>query len=320
MNGLVNRKTKGRLAPSPTGAQHLGNARTYLLAWLDAKSRQGEMVLRIEDIDTGRLKPGASEQIIEDLEWLGLVWDEGPVFQSSRILYYREALDRLKSMELVYPCQCSRADILLAASAPHAGEEICYPGTCAKFRVADAARMKKPVAWRARFDEAPAFIDRVTGAYYKQPPEIGGDFVVWRNDDTPAYQLAAVIDDAMMEITDVIRGDDLLSSTPKQIWLYEKLDQVSPIWAHVPLVVDENGKRFAKRDGDVQIRQLRERGVSPKAIVGWLGWSAGLLPEPMLATPRDLIKEFTIDKIPKEQLKITQLELLEIQRLGQIVL
>jgi glutamyl-tRNA synthetase len=179
-----------------------------LIAWLDAKSRGGKIVLRIEDIDTGRLKPGAAEQIIEDLRWLGLVWDDGPYFQSQRLHLYREALEQLKASELAYPCQCTRADILQAASAPHAGEEMCYPGTCAHFLSTDAKTLQRPTAWRARFNEASSITDRFAGEYGKKPREIGGDFVIWRNDDTPAYQLAAIVDDAAMGITDVIRGDD----------------------------------------------------------------------------------------------------------------
>lgn len=297
---------RGRLAPSPTGAQHLGNARTYLIAWLDAKSRDGDIVLRIEDIDAGRLKPGAADLIIDDLRWLGLSWDDGPVFQSERLAIYRDALDQLKARELVYPCACSRADILSAASAPHAGQDgVTYPGTCSHFRVADAATLTEPFAWRARFGHAPAFTDRFAGDFMYDPAKIGGDFVVWRNDDTPAYQLAVAVDDAAMNVTDVIRGDDLLSSTPKQLWIYEVLGLTPPAWMHVPLVVDAAGKRFAKRDGDVQLKNLRAAGVTAERVLGLLAWSCGWVEEPTPVTARDLVSLYRPATIPKTPWVVT---------------
>ena len=311
------KKVRGRLAPSPTGAQHLGNARTYLIAWLDAKSRGGEIVLRIEDIDTGRLKPGACEQIIEELRWLGLLWDEGPFYQSQRIPLYRDALERLKLADQTYPCQCTRADILQAASAPHPGEEICYPGTCSGFHPADAPRFQKPVAWRARFEHAPAFTDRIAGPCAFAPARIGGDFVVWRNDDTPAYQLAVAVDDGLMGITDVIRGDDLLGSTPKQLWLYDALKMTPPAWMHVPLVVDSAGKRFAKRDGDVQLRELRQSGVSPEAILGWLAWSCGWIGKPIPMKAIDLLQKYRPETIPRPACVVGPDELAQIHQLSQ---
>lgn len=298
--------TRGRLAPSPTGAQHLGNARTYLIAWLDAKSRGGEIVLRIEDIDTGRLKPGAAEQIIDDLRWLGLTWDAGPFFQSQRLDVYRGALEQLKAHELIYPCQCSRADILSAASAPHADQEgVTYPGTCSHFQVADADDMTKPFAWRARFNTASAFTDRFAGQFAFDPARIGGDFVVWRNDDTPAYQLAVAVDDAAMAVTDVIRGDDLLSSTPKQLWVYDALGLTPPAWMHVPLVVDADGKRFAKRDGDVQLKNLRAAGVSAESVLGLLAWSCGWVEQPSPIPARELIAVYRPEAIPKTPWVVT---------------
>ncbi|WP_020471984.1 tRNA glutamyl-Q(34) synthetase GluQRS [Zavarzinella formosa] len=307
MSAADARPVRGRLAPSPTGAQHLGNARTYLIAWLDAKSRGGKMVLRIEDIDTGRLKPGAADQIIEDLQWLGLTWDEGPFFQSQRLPVYREALDRLKAAELVYPCVCSRADILNAASAPHAGQEgITYPGTCSGFRAGDAANLTKPYAWRARFDRASSFTDRFHGPTLWEPSQIGGDFVVWRNDDTPAYQLAVAVDDAAMGITDVIRGDDLLSSTPKQLWIDESLKLTSPTWMHVPLVVNTEGKRFAKRDGDVQLKHLRSASVKAEAVIGLLAWSCGWLEKPIPITVNELLPVYRPELITRNPWVVSQ--------------
>jgi len=303
----MNNFPRGRLAPSPTGAQHLGNARTYLIAWLDAKARGGDIVLRIEDIDAGRLKPGAADLIIDDLRWLGLSWDDGPVFQSERLPIYRDALDLLKSRELVYPCVCSRADILNAASAPHADREgVTYPGTCSHFQVADAATLTKPFAWRAKFDHAPAFNDRFAGDFTYDASKIGGDFVVWRNDDTPAYQLAVAVDDAAMGVSDVIRGDDLLSSTPKQLWIYDALGLTPPAWMHVPLVVDAAGKRFAKRDGDVQLKTLRAAaGVTAEAVLGLLAWSCGWAEEPSPVSARDLVSSYRPETIPKTPWVVT---------------
>lgn len=292
---------RGRLAPSPTGAQHLGNARTYLLAWLHAKSQDGEVWLRIEDIDTGRNKPGAADLVMEDLQWLGLCWDHGPFFQSQRLELYRHALAELQRQELVYPCTCTRADIANASTAPHIGEEgPIYPGTCANRSVRDAQTLHLPFAWRARFRETTTVVDQFAGVHFWTPQQIGGDFVVWRNDDTPAYQLAVVVDDALMEISDVIRGDDLLSSTAKQLWLYQHLQYRSPNWLHVPLVLDHQGKRFAKRDGSVQLQQLRQQGITAEQVLGLLAWSCGWQAKPTPLTLSEVQARYRIDTLPKE--------------------
>src|SRR5262245_59492108 len=217
----------GRLAPSPTGAQHLGNARTYLAAWLSARSKGGKLVLRIEDIDSPRVKPGAAAQAIADLRWLGLDWDEGPIYQTGRLARYQAAFDRLKEAELVYPCTCTRSDVERAASAPHGEsaaaihEAAAYPGTCAGRRVADADRLGRQVfAWRRR--AAPAvwsYSDGYLGPTRLDLSTLGGDFVVWKSSGTPAYQLAVVVDDREMDVTEVVRGDDLVPSTARQLLL-----------------------------------------------------------------------------------------------------
>lgn len=249
----------GRLAPSPTGAQHVGNARTYLVAWLHARSRGGAVRLRIEDIDSPRVKPGAAEQAAEDLRWLGLDWDGEPVTQTHRLPLYTAALERLKQSERVYPCTCTRSDIAAAASAPHVGQEgPPYPGTCAHRTVADAeplAAEGKPFAWRFRVTESPVFADLYAGEQRIDLREHGGDFVVWKNSGTPAYQLAVVVDDAEMGVTEVVRGDDLIPSTPRQLLLYSALGLTPPSFAHVPLVVGEDGRRLAKRHGDTRDRK-----------------------------------------------------------------
>ncbi len=250
----------GRLAPSPTGAQHVGNARTYLIAWLSARSRGGRVVLRIEDIDSPRVKAHAAEQALDDLRWLGLDWDDGPIVQTQRIALYEEALERLKAQELVYPCTCTRADIERAASAPHAEHEGApYPGTCAGRGAADAATLgNRPFAWRFRVgDGRYPFVDGFLGPVDVDLKLVGGDFVVWKSSGTPAYQLAVVVDDAAQGVSEVIRGDDLVSSTPRQLLLYRALTLTPPAFTHVPLVVGPDGRRLAKRHGDTRLATLR---------------------------------------------------------------
>src|SRR5262249_7042950 len=195
----------GRLAPSPTGAQHVGNARTYLIAWLAARSRGGQVVLRIEDIDSPRVKPGAAEQACDDLRWLGLDWDDGPIVQTQRLPLYEAALRELQAKELIYPCTCTRKDVEQAASAPHLEHEgPAYPGTCRDRSVADAAKLVLPFCWRFRLGtDSPSFTDGFRGSTQMDLLKIGGDFVVWKSSDTPAYQLAVVVDDAAQGVTEV---------------------------------------------------------------------------------------------------------------------
>jgi glutamyl-tRNA synthetase len=290
----------GRLAPSPTGAQHVGNARTYLIAWLSARARGGRVVLRIEDIDSPRVKPGAAEQALDDLRWLGLDWDGEPLVQTRRLAVYQEALRRLRERELVYPCTCTRADVERAASAPHADHEgPVYPGTCAGRRAADAAGLgERPFAWRFHINQSPTFTDRYRGPTHIDLRQAGGDFVVWKSAGTPAYQLAVVVDDAAQGVTEVVRGDDLLPSTPRQLLLYEALGLVAPAFAHVPLVVGPDGRRLAKRHGDTRLTALRAAGVKPEALLGLLAWSCGWLDRPEPVTARDLLPRFRPNAIP----------------------
>jgi glutamyl-tRNA synthetase len=290
----------GRLAPSPTGAQHVGNARTYLIAWLAARSCGGRVVLRIEDIDSPRVKPGAARQSLDDLRWLGLDWDAGPIIQSERLDRYYKALRQLQDRELVYPCTCSRGDIEAAASAPHAEHEgAAYPGTCADRRVADAPA-EQSFAWRFRAGEAPSFIDGVRGDIQLDVRRFGGDFVVWKSAGTPAYQLAVVVDDAEQGVTDVIRGDDLIPSTPRQLLLYQALGLAAPRFAHVPLIVGPDGRRLAKRHGDTRLSALRQAGVESAALVGLLAWSCGWLDEIRPVMPVELISGFRLNSIPPQ--------------------
>jgi glutamyl-tRNA synthetase len=293
----------GRLAPSPTGAQHVGNARTYLIAWLRARSQGGRVLLRIEDIDSPRVKAGAAQQACDDLRWLGLDWDEGPVVQTQRLELYEAALHRLQRQERVYPCICTRSDVERAASAPHddriPGALSTYPGTCAGRRAADAAGLASPYCWRFRLPRHLwTFKDGFAGPVQVDLNATGGDFVVWKSAGTPAYQLAVVVDDAAQGVTEVVRGDDLIPSTPRQLLLYEALGLRPPRFVHVPLVVGPDGRRLAKRHGDTRLATLRQAGVTAEALVGLLAWSCGWVEKGRAISARGLLPLFRLDSIP----------------------
>lgn len=314
MQKLAKDSAKGRLAPSPTGAQHVGNARTYLIAWLSARQRGGRVVLRIEDIDSPRIKSGAERQACLDLQWLGLDWDEGPLFQTPRLPEYAAALRRLQERELVYPCTCTRSDVERAASAPHLEHEgPVYPGLCAGRRVRDAERfVDRPYCWRFRVPpQSPTFIDGLHGLTHLDLRQVGGDFVVWKAarpdlaESTPAYQLAVVVDDAAQGVTEVVRGDDLLPSTPRQLLLYQALGKTPPTFVHVPLVVGSDGRRLAKRHGDTRLSALREAGVRPEMLLGLLAWSCGWLTEIAPIGARELLPRFRLDTIPHAPFVLT---------------
>jgi glutamyl-tRNA synthetase len=303
----------GRLAPSPTGAQHVGNARTYLIVWLSARSRRGRVMLRIEDIDSPRVKPGAAEQACDDLRWLGLDWDGEPLVQTERLDAYRAVLENLRRKELVYPCTCTRTDVERAASAPHHEHEgPVYPGTCAGRRSTDASQLPdQAYCWRFRLPaRTPSFSDEFQGEVSVDLHQLGGDFVVWKAGriaaapTSPAYQLAVVADDAQ-GVTEVVRGDDLIPSTPRQLLLYDALGLVPPSFAHVPLVVGPDGRRLAKRHGDTRLAALREAGVRPEALVGLLAWSCGWLERIEPAHAGDLLSRFSLHTIPRQPFVLT---------------
>lgn len=279
------RAAKTRYAPSPTGPLHLGHARTHLVTYLLARTLGARIVMRIEDLDGPRVRPGAEAAILRDHDWLGLAYDEGPVRQSERTSEYERALAALVARGAVFACSCSRKDVEEASSAPHDDDGPRYPGTCR----AGPTRTGRPLAMRFRFDAATGFTDRFLGPV---PPGPGGDFVVRRADGLFAYQLAVVVDDAAMGITEVVRGEDLVASTPKQLALFEALGRTAPTYGHVPLVRDGDGERLAKRKGARPLAELRDAGVTPTRLLGALGASLGLLPRPREATLDELVGAF----------------------------
>ena len=282
---------RGRLAPSPTGNLHLGHARTFWMAQERACAHQGTLILRNEDLDPDRCKTEFARAMLEDLRWFGFKWDEGPdvggpygpYTQSERRLFYTDAFARLYQRGEVYPCACSRRDVQQSSRAPHAGdEEPVYPGTCrersdlgelaAAWVPRVEPRSRKPVTsgaaappklnWRFRVPdgETVRFCDAAAGVQEFTAGRDFGDFVLWRHDDVPSYQLAVTVDDAAMKITEVVRGADLLVSTARQILLYRALELEIPTFFHCPLLLDEHGVRLAKRHDALSLRTLRERG------------------------------------------------------------
>jgi glutamyl-tRNA synthetase len=296
-------RPRGRFAPSPTGDLHLGSASTALLAWLSARSKGGAFVLRLEDLDQPRVRVGSAERISEDLRWLGLDWDEGPdvggphapYTQWSRRERYREAFERLERAGAVYPCFCSRKDIARSASAPQApGDEVRYPGTCRERQPEEG----RQAAWRFRASTAGAleFHDGVRGTERLAAGD-SWDFVVRRSDGVPSYQLAVVVDDAEMGITEVVRGDDLVPSTFRQILLYRALGWPPPEFAHVPLLLGRDGARLSKRHEASSVREAREAGASAEAVVGRLAGLLGLRPTPDSVRARDLVDGFSFGRL-----------------------
>lgn len=302
MGSAENPRLKGRFAPSPTGRMHAGNIYASLMAWLVAKSRGGSMVLRIEDLDRERSKPTFADQVQRDYEMLGLAWDEGPVFQHDRDDAYRQALDVLREHGLVYPCFCSRAD-LHAASAPHRGEKLVYPGTCRGLGAAEVRRRleeRRAAALRLSVpDETVSFVDLVQGPYGQNLAAECGDFLVKRSDGAFAYQLAVVVDDAACGVSSVVRGVDLLCSTPQQIYLQRLLGFSQPEYAHVPLLVAQRDRRLSKRDRDASLEELMARYGSPRGVLGHIAFVAGLQDEDAPATPEQLLQGFSTDAFPR---------------------
>jgi len=295
----------GRYAPTPSGELHLGNARTALLAWLWARASGGRVLLRVEDLDQLRMRPGAEQRQRDELAQLGLGWDGAIVRQSERGALYDQAIARLVSGGLAYPCFCSRADVRAAASAPHGPEGPRYTGTCSELDPDEAtARVERGerASLRFRVPAAPVeWRDALHGWQRDDLRTSAGDVVVRRSDGIVAYQLAVVVDDAAQGVTHVLRGDDLLAATGRQIALREALGLgPPPIHAHVPLLLGADGERLAKRHGAVGVGELLDRGVTPGQLVGFLAWSAGLLPDERPVNAAELVEGFDPARLPRE--------------------
>lgn len=302
--------TAGRYAPSPSGRMHLGNLMCCLLAWLSAKSKGGQVLLRIEDLDTMRCPRVYADAIVDDLAWLGLAAD-GPtptVYQSERSEIYQQYYDILLKKGLVYPCFCSRSQ-LHAASAPHRSDgQVVYAGTCRGLSDAEVARrsLTRAPAFRVQVpDEEIAFVDGHLGRYAENLARDCGDFYLRRADGVFAYQLAVVVDDALMGVTEVVRGSDLLSSTPRQLWLYRELGLTAPQFYHLPLLLAPDGRRLSKRDGDQSLENLRAR-YTPQEIIGKLAYVCGLQDTPAPASPQELVPGFSWDKVPKQDILLPE--------------
>lgn len=296
---------KGRFAPSPSGRMHLGNLMAALLAWLDVRSQNGIMVLRIEDLDPERCTRARAAQLMDDLEWLGLDWDEGGLtpeyMQSCRFDIYARQFQLLSEQGLTYPCYCTRAE-RLAASAPHREDgTVVYSGKCSALTAQERSAMEalgRRPAWRVRVpDEEWTVEDGHMGRYSENLRRDCGDFILRRSDGVWAYQLAVVADDALMGINHVVRGSDLLSSSPRQAWLHTMLGFEPPEFFHLPLLTDPTGRRLSKRDADLDLSVLRER-YTPQELTGRLAVSAGLLKEYRPVTPAELVSSFSWDKVP----------------------
>lgn len=306
----------GRFAPSPSGRIHLGNILCCLLAWLSVRQKGGRVLLRIEDLDTARCPRRYSQQMLEDLHWLGLDWDEGPeaggangpYFQSERTAVYEEALARLEGMGLVYPCFCTRAE-LHAASAPHREDgQVLYAGTCRALsteEVAEKRKLRAP-ALRLRVPEEDwGFTDGHMGAYREVLARDCGDFLLRRSDGMFAYQLAVVVDDAAMGVTEVVRGADLLDSTPRQLYLFRLLGLTPPEFYHFPLLLAPDGRRLSKRNADAGLEDLRPR-FAPEDILGRLAYLAGFNPSCAPKTAEQLLADFDWSRVPREDIRLPE--------------
>jgi glutamyl-tRNA synthetase len=295
-----------RLAPSPTGALHLGNARTFLVNWLLARQNGWRIILRIEDLDGPRIKRGADRQAIDDLRWLGIEWDEGPIYQSTRQAAYGEALRQLKGAGHTFICTCSRKDVESAASAPHASDGAAvYPGTCRN--VIHDSMPDTPFVIRFRApDEVISFDDAFAGRQSFDVARQLGDFVISKSDGTPAYQLAVVVDDAAAGVTDIVRGDDLLDSTPRQMLLYRALGMVDriPRYYHLPLIVGTDGRRLAKRHGDTRLSAYRDAGRSAGDVLAVLAKWCGLDRAISATSASELLPHFDLARLPRSPIVV----------------
>lgn len=299
----------GRFAPTPSGKLHLGNLFSFMVAYLVSRRANGKVLMRIEDLDPARSKQAYIDSIFRCLDALGFEWDNEPLYQSKRTEAYREAYEKLKKQELVYPCFCTRAD-LHAANAPHYGEEVLYAGTCRALTYEERlkkAQVRNPASRVIVPSKRFKFEDLFQGATSFNLTECSGDFVVRRSDGVYAYQLAVVVDDASMDVTSVVRGFDLLTSTPRQIFLQECLGYPTPHYGHVPLILDTSGKRLAKRDKDTDIETLLfEKNVSPQRLLGELAYATGLSSERRSMTLDELTRQANLTALKgKRSIKLS---------------
>ena len=298
-------KQTTRLAPSPTGALHLGNARTFLVNWALARRNGWRIVLRIEDLDGPRNKPGAIERTIDTLRWLGIDWDEGPAVQSHDLEPYRAAMRGLAGRALAYPSELTRSEVEAAASAPQEGvHETVFPSS---LRPALAPRDfdRQDTNWRFVVGLGPVvFDDHFAGPQRQEPSRTIGDFVIWTKRGQPSYQLAVVVDDHRQGVTQIVRGDDLLDSAGRQLLLYRALGLgPEPAYTHLPLVRGSDGKRLAKRHGDTRLETYRALGVQPDRVIGLIGAWCGMRPEPMSAAA--FMARLDLSTIPREAVVFT---------------
>lgn len=289
----------GRFAPTPSGRMHLGNVFSALLAWLSVKSRDGEMVLRMEDLDTQRTSAEFAQFLREDLNWLGLSWDRETEPQSQRSRVYDKYFDRIQDMGLIYPCYCTRSQ-LHSVNAPHLSDgTYVYPGTCRDLKP-DAIPKDRNPAWRVMVpDKIWKLEDKVQGHYELNLATGCGDMVLRRADGVYVYQLAVTVDDGEAGVTEVVRGMDLLSSAPRQMYLQELLGFPHPEYAHVPMLLAPDGRRLSKRDRDLDLGQLRLH-VTREQLLGTLAHSAGIIDQRTAISPQELAKEFTWEKVRGE--------------------
>lgn len=310
-------KICGRFAPTPSGRMHLGNVFCALLAWLSARSQGGSITLRIEDLDKARCPDCNAALLEDDLHWLGLDWDTGgssggpqaPYYQSQRAAVYARYFAQLQAQGLTYPCFCNRAE-LHAAQAPHLSDgRVLYAGTCRQLTPAAAAAKAQSKTPAQRLILPDAVLNFDDGHYGPQRQNLAaecGDIILRRSDGVYAYQLAVTVDDALMDITEVVRGCDLLDSTPQQLYLYRLLGLPEPVFFHVPLLTAPDGRRLAKRDHDLDLGSLRQRFTDAKPIIGQLAYLAGLLPQPRPSTARALLPLFNWQKVPRQNIIVSK--------------
>ena len=302
----MNNIPTGRFAPTPSGKLHLGNMMCAMLAYLSARSKGGRFLLRIEDVDIPRCPRHLAQQCIEDLRWLGFTWDGDVVYQSDRSEIYRDAIDRLTKEGHTYPCFCTRAQ-LMSLAAPNLGDtQVIYQRTCANLTAEEATEKAKTRAPAIRLrvpDEDVTFTDGLFGLQQENLARDCGDFILRRSDGLYGYQLAVVVDDALQGVTEVVRGRDILSATPRQLYLQRLLGYDAPEYVHIPLLMDAEGRRLAKRDKDLDLAALSRR-FSPEEILGFLAFSAGILPEIRPVSLEDLLPVFDWKLVKKVDLRL----------------